>query len=139
MSDAGGTRYDLSVQHTIKALVREAKALEKEIEDRLDDWTMSFACLMILEADAVDHKHETEKSANQYVTIQHMRNELQEKKKKIKNLLKTSTVSTDEQINQSMRDERRTPDKAGECGPDAEGEADAEGEPDGEPDTGRTG
>jgi hypothetical protein len=91
------------MQHTIKALVREAKALEKEIEERLDDWSVSFGCLMILDENAVDHEHETEKSAIQYVTIQNMRNKLQAKKKKIENLLKTPTLSTDEQISQGMR------------------------------------
>ena len=96
----------------IKVLVKEAKALETKIADELDNWTVSYACLLILPEDAVDRKHEIEESATKYAIIQNIRNELQEKKKKITCLLKTTNydktdqamnntkTSTDEQVEQ---------------------------------------
>ena len=87
-------------------------ALETKIADELDNWTVSFACLLNLSEDAVDHEHEIEESATKYAIIQNMRNELQEKKKKIVCLLKTTNydrtdqamnntkTSTDEQVGQ---------------------------------------
>ena len=96
MSDAGGTRYDLSVKHTINALVSEAKALETQIENMDASWTTELA-LTILNDDDVDFEHEIEQSAIKYSTLQNMRNKLEAKKYEIDKLLKP-TSSTDEQI-----------------------------------------
>ena len=74
----------------IKVLLKEACELETKIADELDNWTVSYACLLILPEDAVDREHEIVESATKYAIIRNMRNELQEKKKNITSLLKTN-------------------------------------------------
>ena len=87
MSDAGGTRYDLSVKRTINALVSEAKALKTQIEIMTETWTLEFGLLMILNEDDVNFEHEIEQSAIKYTALQNTRNKLKAKKDEINNLL----------------------------------------------------